>query len=61
MNRQKLYMGWANLVDAGFEFSLANLKARYGQRRALAEVKASLRRRNEAHCRDLISMLKRLK
>ena len=60
-NRERLYTGWANLVDIGFEFSLANLKARYGQRRALAEIKTSIRRQNEAHCKDLIRMLRRLK
>ncbi len=61
MNRQSLYVSWANLVDIGFEFSLANIRSRYGQRRALAEIKASLQRQNEAHCRDLVNMLKRLK
>lgn len=61
MNAQKAYIGWANLVDIGIEFSLANLRARYGQRRALAELNASLRRQNETHCRDLVRMFKRLK
>jgi hypothetical protein len=61
MNAQEAYIAWANLVDMGFEFSLANLRARYGQKRAFSELRASLRRQSEAHHRDLISMLKRLK
>ena len=61
MDTKKLYTGWANLVDLGFEFALANLKTKYGEKRALAELKESLSRRREEHYRDLIRMLKRLK
>lgn len=61
VQKDRLFLEWANLVDIGFQSTLENLKKTRSLRNSLDEIKGILLRHSEEHWKILYKTLKRMK